>query len=269
MREPLIDRRVRAHIGVMCGRYAISLAPEIYRDFYGYAERPNFPARYNVAPTQPVPVVLAEHGARHFRLMRWGFWPGWLKDPRDFPLVINARAETIEEKPTFRGALRHRRCVFLADAFYEWRRESPGRRATKTPFLIRREDGAPMALAGLWETWAGADGSEVDTAAIVTCGANGTLAAIHHRMPAILPPQAVEPWLDTDAVGRAEAAALCRPCPDEWITMAPVSDRVNSVRNDDESLMRPVERPQPAPVAQADRQGPARSSDEDGQGALF
>ncbi|UMY17042.1 SOS response-associated peptidase [Methylobacterium organophilum] len=253
----------------MCGRYVIAQAPETYRAFYGYPERPNFPARYNVAPTQPVPVVTADHGARHIRLVRWGFWPAWLKDPRDFPLVINARVETLREKPTFRGALRHRRCIFLADGFYEWRRDGQGKTAVKTPFAIRRADGAPMALAGLWEPWMGADGSEVDTAAIVTCGANGTLAAIHHRMPAILSPEGVAAWLDTDHVDGGAAAALCRPCPDEWLTLDAVSDRVNSVRNDDPDLLTPVGTPQPEPAKRADAQGPARSSDEDAQGRLF
>lgn len=254
----------------MCGRLFIKQAPEVFRTFLRYLEQPNFPPRYNVAPTQPVPVVVLEGGERHFRLMRWGFWPGWLKDPKDFPLVINARVETIQEKPTFRGALRHRRCVFLADGFYEWRREGTGRAARRTPFMIRRVDGAPMALAGLWETWAGADGSEIDTAAIVTTGANGVLAAIHDRMPAILAPETIAPWLDTRGVEAGPAAALCRPCPEDWLTLDPVSARVGDVRNDDLGLIEPVGTPQAArPLAgQAPAEVP-RSSDEDAQGMLF
>lgn len=254
----------------MCGRFFIAQAPEVFAEVFGYPERPNFPPRYNVAPTQPVAVVTARDGARHFRLVRWGFWPSWLKDPKTFPLVINARAETILEKPTFRGAVRHRRCVFLADGFYEWRREGTGRGATRTPFAIRRADGAPMALAGLWESWLGADGSEIDTAAIVTTGANGTMAAIHDRMPAILAPEQVAPWLDTGGVDQGTAAALCRPCPDDWLRLDPVSGRVNAVRNDDADLIAPVGRPQPAaskPDAPPAEQ--PRSSDEDAQGALF
>jgi putative SOS response-associated peptidase YedK len=254
----------------MCGRFFIAQAPEIFRAFFDYPEQPNFPARYNVAPTQPVAVVLAEGGTRHFRLMRWGFWPSWLKDPKGFPLVINARVETVQEKPTFRGALRHRRCIFLADGFYEWRREGSGRAAVKTPFKISRADGAPMALAGLWENWIGADGSEIDTAAIVTTGANGTMAAVHDRMPAILAPETIAPWLDTRAVDAAEATALCRPCPDAWLRLDPVSARVNDARNDGADLIVPVGRPQPAPPApdipRADR---PLSSDEDAQGSLF
>ncbi|HJE22293.1 MAG TPA: SOS response-associated peptidase [Methylorubrum populi] len=245
----------------MCGRFFIGQPPEVYRSFYGYPEQPNFPGRFNVAPTQPVPVVLRESGERHFRLMRWGLWPAWLKDPAGFPVLFNARIESAAEKPAFRGALRHRRCIFLADGFYEWRRDGAGKTATKTPFAVRRADGAPMALAGLWEPWMGADGSEVDTAAIVTCSANGTLSAIHERMPAILAPEAIAPWLDA-AVDAPEAARLCRPCPDAWLRLDPVGDRVNSVRNDDAGLPEPV-----APAPPAGRIVPARS--ESVQGELF
>jgi putative SOS response-associated peptidase YedK len=254
----------------MCGRFFIAQAPEIFRAFYGYAEVPNFPPRYNVAPTQPVPVVLAEAGRRQFRLVRWGLWPSWVKDPKDFPLVINARVETLREKPTFRGALRHRRCVFLADGFYEWRREGTGKSAKKTPFMIRRADRAPMALAGLWENWLGADGSEVDTAAIVTTGANGTMAAVHDRMPAILAPEQIEPWLDTRGVEPDAAVSLCRPCPDEWLTLDPVSSRVNNARIDEPDLIEPVGTPRPGdPERNAPAAEQPRSSDEDAQGALF
>ena len=118
----------------MCGRYTISVDPRTYREFYDYVEQPNFPPRYNVAPTQPVPIVLEDRGVRHFMLVRWGFLPSWVKDPKDFPLVINARGETLQTKPTFKAALKRRRCIFLADGFYEWQRH--GRE--KIPFLIRR-----------------------------------------------------------------------------------------------------------------------------------
>lgn len=248
----------------MCGRFFVAGAPETYRAFYGYTELPNFPPRYNVAPTQPVAVVIQEGGQRHFRLMRWGFWPGWLKDPRDFPLVINARSETIAEKASFKNALRHRRCVFLADGFYEWRREGEGRKAVRTAFAVRRRDGAPMALAGLWETWASPDGSEVDTAAVVTTGANGTMAAVHDRMPVILAPEAVATWLDGLAAGPVEALRLCRPCPDDWLRLDPVGPRVNDARNDDAGLIEPAG--SHGPASDAERAPPR---DDDAQGSLF
>ncbi|WP_407524863.1 SOS response-associated peptidase [Methylobacterium oryzisoli] len=231
----------------MCGRIVILSPPDVFRAAYGYAEQPNFPARHNVAPTQPVPVVTAEHGRRRFALMRWGFLPAWVKDPADFPLIINARIETAAEKPSFRNALRYRRCVFLADGFYEWRR---GAGRGQAPFLIRRADGRPMALAGLWETWSSPDGSEIDTAAIVTCAANGMLAALHERMPAILDPEAVARWLDLREVEAGAAAALCRPCPEAWLTLTPADPRVNDHRNDDPGLLSgPAAPPPPAPVA--------------------
>ncbi|MFE1600888.1 SOS response-associated peptidase [Methylobacterium sp. ID0610] len=232
----------------MCGRYVILSPPEVFRETYGYGEQPNFPPRHNVAPTQPVPVVTAEYGRRRFVLMRWGFLPAWVKDPAEFPLIINARIETAAEKPSFRNALRYRRCVFLADGFYEWRR---GGARGMAPYLIRCADGRPMALAGLWETWSSPDGSEIDTAAIVTCGANGLLAALHDRMPAILPPEAVDAWLDLQAVDAKAASDLCRPCPEEWLSLAPANARVNDHRNDDADLLAGPPAPPPAPVPPA------------------
>jgi putative SOS response-associated peptidase YedK len=255
----------------MCGRYAITLPPDAYRQVFDFDDAPNFPARYNVAPTQPVPVVRVEAGRRRFRLVRWGFLPAWVKDPKDFPLVINARGETLTEKPTFRNAVRRRRCVFLADGFYEWRRQ--GRE--KAPFLIRMQDRGPMPLAGLWETFSHPEGGEIDTAAIVTTSANGTLAAVHDRMPVILDADGVTRWLDPDG-GEArgdleETMRLVRPCPDEWIDLTPVSSRVNKVENDDPGVQEPAGSPQAEPVSEPGRKGAKapRSSDEDGQGALF
>ncbi|MGJ3265428.1 MAG: SOS response-associated peptidase [Salinarimonas sp.] len=250
----------------MCGRFIITSTPDVFRETFGYAEAPNFPARYNVAPTQPVPVVVHDNGAPRFRLVRWGFLPSWTKDPKDFPLVINARAETLLEKPTFKAAMKRRRCVFLADGFYEWRRE--GR--VKAPYLIRMASGGPMPIAGVWETYADPSGGEIDTAAIVTTDANGTLSAIHHRMPAILSMGGVGRWLDAAAIGDAEARALARPCPDDWISMVPVSPRVNKVANDDAQNIVPLETEAPAPEgARAPRKAATRNADEDGQGRLF
>ena len=142
----------------MCGRYAITLPPEAVRAYFAYAEQPNFPPRYKIAPTQPIPIVRADpwsvRQARRFILMRWGFIPGFVKDPKDFPLLINARAETLADKPSFRAALRRRRCLIIADGFYEWRREAgSGKRGgtPRRPYLVRRTGGEPMGFAGLWE----------------------------------------------------------------------------------------------------------------------
>lgn len=251
----------------MCGRFIITLSPELFREAYGYPDQPNFPPRYNVAPTQPVPIVVREGDQVRFRLVRWGFLPSWVKDPKDFPLVINARSETLLEKPTFKAAVKRRRCVFVADGFYEWRRE--GR--TKAPYLIRMASGGPMPMAGLWETYCDPAGGEIDTAAIVTTDANGTLAAVHDRMPAILGHDGVARWLDVEGVSDKEAIGLARPCPEDWLSMVPVSPRVNKVANDDAENLVPLREEAPAPEegAKTARGGATRSSDEDGQGSLF
>ena len=250
----------------MCGRYAITLAPETYREFYGYSEQPNFPPRYNVAPTQPVPIVLEDRGERHFMLVRWGFLPSWVKDPKDFPLVINARGETLETKPTFKAALKRRRCVFLADGFYEWQRH--GRE--KAPFLIRPRSRQPMPLAGLWETYSDASGGEIDTAAIVTTDANGTLSAVHDRMPVILSREDIATWLNVSDEHTGAAMKLVRPCPEDWLDVMPVSSRVNKVENDDSGLQEPLTEPEVMPVpATKGKAAKPRSSDEDEQGRLF
>ena len=129
----------------MCGRFVIASPPAALRQIFGYIEQPNFPPRYNVAPTQPVPVVLLENGGRHFRLMRWGLIPSWVKEPRKFSLLINARSETILEKPAFKNAIKRRRCLIPADGYYEWQ-DASGR---KRPFFIHRRDGRPVGFAAL------------------------------------------------------------------------------------------------------------------------
>lgn len=221
----------------MCGRYAITTAPESIRKLFGYGEQPNFPPRYNVAPTQPIPIVRLEHGARRFALVRWGLIPSWVDDPRKFSLVINARADSVLEKPAFRNAMRYRRCLIPADGFYEWRAVGAG---PKQPYYIRARDGAPFAFAGLWESWSGPNGEEMESAAIVTTDANATLKPIHGRMPVILTPEAFEAWLDTRNVDAETAAQLLTPAADEVLEAYPISTAVNRVANDDASLIAPI-----------------------------
>src|SRR5215472_18379815 len=160
----------------MCGRFVITSPPDALRLIFGYLEQPNFPPRHNIAPTQPVPVIVIENGARHFRLMRWGLIPPWVKDPRQFSLLINARAESVNDKPAFRNAMRRRRCLFPADGFYEWRDERGRRRPYHVRPKNRGPDGSPIAFAGLWETWMGPNGEEMETAAIVTTTASRDIA---------------------------------------------------------------------------------------------
>jgi putative SOS response-associated peptidase YedK len=212
----------------MCGRFVITSAPEALRKLLGYKEQPNFPPRYNIAPTQPIPVVRLDQGERHFTLMRWGLILSWVKDPKQFALLINARLEGIAEKPSFRAAMKRRRCLIPADGFYEWQK----RGKTKQPYFIRARNRAPFAFAGLWETWADRDGGEIETAAIVTCAANKTLAPVHERMPVIVPPEHYDAWLDSDKNEAKQAAALIGPAPEDFLEAYEISTRVNSVKND-------------------------------------
>ena len=159
---------------------------------FGYHDEVDFPPRYNIAPTQPIAVVHQLAGERRFTLMRWGFVPAWVKDPRAISLLVSARAETVSERPAFSGAFRYRRCLIPASGFYVWQR---GRGAQRRPFFVRPRALGPIALAGLWETWCGADGSEIDTACLLTIGANPILAPISPRMPVIIAPGDFEEWL--------------------------------------------------------------------------
>ena len=188
----------------MCGRFVITSPPAALRQIFGYLEQPNFPPRHNIAPTQPIPVVILEIGARHFRLMRWGLLPAWVKDPKKFTLLINARSETVTEKPAFRNAIRRRRCLIPADGYYEWQ----GSEKPKRPFFIHRRDGAPIGLAGLAETWIGPNGEELDTVAIVTAPASADLAVLHHRVPVTIAPGDFDRWLDCSGDTAEDVMAL-------------------------------------------------------------
>jgi putative SOS response-associated peptidase YedK len=220
----------------MCGRYVITSSPAAIRALFGYPEQPNFPPRYNVAPTQPIPIVRVNDGKRQFVLMRWGLIPAWVKDPKPFSLLINARADTVIDKPAFRTAMRRRRCLIPADGFYEWR-DIGGH---KQPYFVRPKKPGPLGFAGLWETWTGPNGEELDTAAIVTTNANRTLSAIHDRMPVILPPEAFDLWLDCARVDAKTASALLVPTRDGLMEAYEISPAVNRVANDAEALIAPL-----------------------------
>jgi putative SOS response-associated peptidase YedK len=221
----------------MCGRYAITLPPEAVRGFFAFVENPNFPPRYNIAPTQPVPIVRLDNGVRAFALVRWGMIPAWVKDPHTFSLLINARGETIGEKPAFRNAMRRRRCLFPADGFYEWKAEFARKRA----FCIRPRHRQPVAFAGLWETWSGPNGEEIDTACIITTAANRVLAPIHDRMPVVIAPEAFDLWLDCAKVDAATAAALIAPAPVSLFEVYEISTAVNRSSHDYPALIEPLE----------------------------
>lgn len=225
----------------MCGRFALKQSPDEVRALYEYlagAPGADFPPRYNIAPTQPIVTVRRAHGERRFALVRWGLVPGWVKDPASFSLLINARAETVAEKPSFRAAIRHRRCLVPASGYYEWHRPDTGE---KMPWYIRPRDGSLVTFAGLWEEWCDPDGGEIETGAILTVAANDTLAPIHHRMPAVLAPEDFDAWLDVGGTPLKDALSLLRPAADDLLEAVPVSARVNSARVDDAALAEPVE----------------------------
>lgn len=254
----------------MCGRFVITSPPEALRRIFGYAEQPNFPPRYNIAPTQPIPVIIIENGARHFRLMRWGLLPAWVKDPRKFTLLINARAETVREKPAFKNAIRRRRCLIPADGYYEW--QVSGQR--KLPYFIHRRDGGPIGLAGLAETWIGPNGEELDTVAIVTAPASADLAALHHRVPVTIGADDFERWLDCSDDNAETVMALLRGPDEGEFVWHEVSTRVNRVANDDAQLILPIaaeerEAEEPKPVRKVGQRKPAPVASDDGQGSLF
>jgi putative SOS response-associated peptidase YedK len=255
----------------MCGRFVITSPPEALRQIFGYLEQPNFPPRHNVAPTQPVPVVIVDNGVRHFRLMRWGLLPAWVKDPRKFALLINARAETVLEKPAFKNAIRRRRCLIPADGYYEW--QASGTR--KRPHFIHRRDGQPIGLAGLAETWTGPNGEELDTVAIVTASAGADLAALHDRVPMTIAPDDFEGWLDCSLEDAEAAMALMTAPQEDEFTWHETSTRVNRVANDDAQLTLPItpeqreaEAPKPAKKS-APRKPVAAAREDGGQGSLF
>jgi len=223
----------------MCGRYSITQPVEAIQHVFEVAERPNLPPRYNVAPTQDVPVVRrGEDGARRLALLRWGLIPFWAEDAGIGSRMINARAESAAHKNAFRAAFRRRRCLIVADGFYEWKKpDSKGGR--KQPYRVTLTDGGPFAFAGLWERWRDpSSGETVESCTILTTDANEALAHIHPRMPVILDPASFETWLDPSTDPR-DARALLGPCPDRHVTAHPVSTRVNAVANDDPGVIQP------------------------------
>jgi putative SOS response-associated peptidase YedK len=248
----------------MCGRFTYLMTWKEIHDLYAGLGMPvdavgegivEHPPRYNIAPTQPIVVVFENRDRREARLMRWGLVPTWVKDPRDFSLVINARVETILEKPSFRGGLQHHRCLIPASGYYEWLTGPDGK---KQPFYITPRDGGPLMLGGVYSTWLGATGEEIDTTAIITVPAGGDTRFVHERMPAMISRERMDDWLDIARIGPKEALGILGPVPEGMLDVTPVSTRVNSNRNDGADLIEPVteEKPKkPAPVKKASGQG--------------
>lgn len=221
----------------MCSRYTLTSPPEAVRAYFRYLNEAVFPPRYNIAPSQPVAIVRdTERGAREMALVRWGLIPSWVKDPRVFKALINARSESAADKPSFRAALRHKRCLVPADGFYEWV-GSPG---SKRPHLIRPRQRGLIGLAAIYENWLGADGSEIETMAILTTAANATVSVQHDRMPVIIPPELFDVWLDCRPGTATHILDLLAPAPDDLLDIVEVSRKLNSPGNDGPEVQEPV-----------------------------
>ena len=201
----------------MCNLYSFRKSPEEVKALFNYPEQPNFPPRDVVAPGQPIAIVKGEKTNRHFALVRWGFVPSWTKEMKPGKPLTNARSETVFEKPSFRHAIRRRRCLIPADGFYEWKGDVPGR---KQPFHITGSDNGLFAFAGIWEHWTSPDGSELESAAILTTEPNAMMAQIHTRMPVVIKPDDFTRWLDHSRPDGKQVADLMRPVEDSFFVAA-------------------------------------------------
>ncbi len=221
----------------MCQRYALTLPPEEIRAYFGHVNVEAYPPRYNIAPTQPIAIVRNDYKQnRVLDLVRWGLIPSWVKDPEAFSTLVNARAETVGVKPSFKAAIRHRRCLIPASGFYEW----TGLRGDKQPHLVKTRNGGPLAFAGIWEDWLGGDGSELQTAAILTVPANREMRAIHERMPLILEPEQFYAWLDCRSGTLTEVSDWLCPGANGFLDITPVSKLLNNWRNEGPQVQEPM-----------------------------
>jgi putative SOS response-associated peptidase YedK len=222
----------------MCGRFTLTVDPADLQDtFENYTFPQQFAPRFNIAPTQPV-LAVPNDERNEAVFFIWGLIPMWAKDPGIGNKLINARAETLAEKPSFRGSLKYKRCLIFADGFYEWKSASTGK--TKTPYFIHMNDRKPFAFAGLWDSWNSPDGSQIKTCTIITTEPNDLMVLIHNRMPAILHPRDYAKWLDSAPQTPENLSPLLKPYPAEEMNAYVVSTMVNKPENDIPELVVPV-----------------------------
>jgi putative SOS response-associated peptidase YedK len=222
----------------MCGRFTLTTDQKELAESFAEFEVPvELSPRYNIAPSQPVAVV-ANNSQNRIEFFQWGLVPSWAKDPGIGNRMINARSETLAEKPSFKNAYKRRRCLVLADGFYEWRKD-PGAK-TKTPMYIQLTSGQPFAFAGLWESWHGADGSNILSCTVITTAPNEFMAEIHNRMPVILPSNTYAQWLDPAEQAPDQLNDLLKPYPADLMKAYPVSKFVNNPKNDTPDCITPL-----------------------------
>jgi len=222
----------------MCGRFTLTADPAELQDAFPEFSLPaQYAPRFNIAPTQPI-LAVANDGRRRMDFFAWGLIPTWAKDPSIGSRMINARAETLAEKPSFRGPLKYKRCLILTDGFFEWK-ATPGEK-TKTPYFIRLASGKPFAFAGLWDEWHSPDGSQVCSATIITTEPNSLISQLHNRMPVILRPQDYTQWLDPSPQQALDVLPLLRSYPADDMKAYPVSTMVNSPANDRPECILPL-----------------------------
>jgi putative SOS response-associated peptidase YedK len=238
----------------MCGRFVSSSSPERIAAYFGaVTDVETLGENYNVAPTNDIYGIVAGPDGPRVEVFHWGLIPVWAKERKVGQRMINARSETLAEKPAFKGVFKKHRCIIPMDGFYEWRAGQSDGPVTKSgkpvkqPMFIHRADGEPLAVAGLWSAWrdpaGGADDSWLHSASVVTTSANGTMSPIHDRMPVILPESAWDRWLDPSNQDLTELSGLLVPAPDSLLVVHPVSTDVNNVRNKGPHLVDPVESP--------------------------
>jgi len=222
----------------MCGRFTLTVDPaELQDTFTDFIFPPKFAPRFNIAPSQPV-LAIPNDDANTASFFIWGLIPMWAKDPSIGSHLINARGETVAEKPSFRGSFKHKRCLILADGFYEWK-TNPGKK-TKTPYYIHMKDRKPFVFAGLWDSWESSDGSSIKTCTIITTTANELMATLHERMPVILQPRDYAKWLDVSPQTPENLLPLIKPYPADNMSAYPVSILVNKPDNDSPELVVPA-----------------------------
>jgi len=223
----------------MCGRFTLTVDPGQLQEAFPWVDFPQeIPRRYNIAPSQPV-AVIPNDGQNRVDFFNWGLIPFWAKDPKIGNRMINARSETLAEKPSFRGSFKYKRCLVLADGFYEWRKEPDTK--SKTPMYLRLKNNSPFAFAGLWDIWHADNGSEIRSFTIITTEPNSLIKEIHNRMPVILPQSTYNDWLKEGENDPDLLKSFLRPYPSEEMEAFPVSTHVNSPQNDTPKCILPVE----------------------------